>query len=237
MRKSLLLTAALLGLAGGGAAVPSAQAQPARRTGPAPADAYENAGVVPPTSAYQGGAGVPLSPHASNIGPGTARSEIAPRLPNPDAPSNSPEALLRAAQRALSRGQTGAAQQALEMAETRILSRTTDPSMANQPDTAAMTQHIGAARRALGAGDRNGAQAEIQQALAAPVPPPGPAVTTTTVYPGQPGYVPPASPGYMPPASPGYMPPAAPGYMPPPSPGYGTAPMAPMPMAPAPRGY
>ena len=171
-----------------------APARAVRRRGPArkrmarapaaTADAMVEDGSAPPTSAYRGGASVPLSQNASNLGSQTRRSEIAPRLPDPQAGSNSPEALLRAAQRSLSQNKTGAAQQALEMAETRVLSRTTEPSMAGAPDTAVMTQRIGDARRALGAGDRAGAQAAIAAALAAPVPPPGPAVTTTTTYPG-----------------------------------------------------
>lgn len=137
-------------------------------------------GEAPPTSAYRGGASVPLSQRATNNSTQAGRTEIAPRLPDPQAGSNSPEALLRAAQRSLSQNKTGAAQQALEMAETRVLSRTTEPSMAGAPDTAAMTQRIGEARRALGAGDRTAAQAAITAALAAPMPPIGPAVTTTT---------------------------------------------------------
>lgn len=194
MRKSLLAAAAVLGLAGAGVLDTAALAQtaatdaqatrPARRhaaprhsTATDAAAGVTDDGTAPPTSAYRGGASVPLSERASNIGPGTTRSEIAPRLPNPDAASNSPEALLRAAQRSLSQNRTGAAQQALEMAETRILSRTVEPANANTPDPAAMVQHIGEARRALGAGDRAGAQAAIAAALQAPVPPPGPAVT------------------------------------------------------------
>ena len=193
MRSSLLLTAAVLGLAGtagGGALAQTA----ARRAPPAyPADD----GTAPPTSAYRGGASVPLSEKASNLGGATTRSEIAPRLPSPDASSNTPEALLRAAQRSLSQNRTGAAQQALEMAETRILSRTIDPTALGTPDPAAMVQHIGEARRALGAGNRAGAQAAIAAALQAPVPPPGPATTTTTTY-APPGamLVPPPPRGY-----------------------------------------
>lgn len=179
------------------------RARPARRT-PVAAPVEAGTDGAPPTSAYTGGANVPLSQRATNIGPGTTRSEVAPRLPNPDASSNTPEALLRAAERSLSQGQTGAAQQALEMAETRVLSRTTEPGSAGAPNDTAMVQNIGAARRALGVGNRNGAQAAITAALASPVPPPGPAVTTTTVYPGTPypgtpayGVVPPPPPrGY-----------------------------------------
>ena len=139
MRKSLLMTAALLGLVGAGGldtalaqtAAPDSTApatsQPARRRAVVPrrsqsqvdAPAASDDGVAPPTSAYRGGASVPLSQRASNIGNQTGRSEIAPRLPTPETAGNTPEALLRAAQRSLGQNKTGAAQQALEMAETR----------------------------------------------------------------------------------------------------------------------
>lgn len=207
MRKYLLTTVAALGVLGAmgvdtgalaqaaapDAVAPAASASPARRhakvrrraavAAATTAETVTEDGSAPPTSAYRGGASVPLSQRATNIGSQTGRTEIAPRLPDPQAASNTPEALLRAAQRSLSQNKTGAAQQALEMAETRVLSRTTDPSMANTPDTSVMTQQIGEARRALGAGNRAAAQAAIAAALSAPVPPPGPAVTTT--YPVQ----------------------------------------------------
>ena len=82
-----------------------------------------------------------------------------------------------AAQRALAAGRTGAAQEALERAETRILSRTVDPSRAELPDQAAMAQNVSAARRALGGRDVRGAQAAIAAALQAPVPRPGPVMS------------------------------------------------------------
>src|SRR4051812_35047448 len=114
--------------------------------GRAPADQYTG---VPPTSAYQGGAGSPFSSRATHIDRADTRSVIAPRLPNPDANGNSPQAYLGAAQRALARNQTGAAQEALERAQTRILTRSTDPSMANVPDNSGIAQAITDARRAL----------------------------------------------------------------------------------------
>ena len=127
-----------------------------RRTGPP---------GVPPTSAYQGGAGSPFSSRATHIDRADTRSVIAPRLPNPDASGNSPQAYLAAAQRALARNQTGAAQEALERAETRILTRSTDPSMANVPDTSGIAQAITDARRALANGDNNRARSIIGQFL------------------------------------------------------------------------
>jgi len=130
--------------------------------GRAPADQYTG---VPPTSAYQGGAGSPFSSRATHIDRADTRSVIAPRLPNPDASGNSPQAYMAAAQRALARNQTGAAQEALERAETRILTRSTDPSMANVPDTSGIAQAITDARRALANGDSNRARSIIGQFL------------------------------------------------------------------------
>ena len=126
---------------------------------------------------YQGGAGSPRSTRASNITGSDTHSEIAPRLPSPDAAFSSPDALLRAAQQALNQGRTGAAQQALEMAETRALTRTVAPSVASTPDQGQMVQHISAARRALGQHDMTAAKSEIGMALNTPVPPVGPATT------------------------------------------------------------
>lgn len=166
MRTVLLMSIAALGLA----ALPAVAQTPRRppMANDAPGD-------------YRGGAGSPSSTAASNIGPNSTRSEIAPRLPSPDANANSPEALMRSALRSLDQNKTGAAQQALEMAETRVLSRTTDPSMSGTPDQSMMVKHLGDARRALGARDVNGAKEALRMALNAPVPPPGPAVTTTYV--------------------------------------------------------
>ena len=130
--------------------------------------ATESDSSAPPTAAYRGGAGSPTSTQASNTTARNTRSEIAPRLPDPNAASNAPEAYLAAAQRALNQGRTGAAQEALERAETRILSRSTDPSMAGQPDSGMMVQHIGEARRALADRNTSAAKSAISMAMAAP---------------------------------------------------------------------
>lgn len=133
----------------------------------APATQSQDAGVdVPRSGDYRGGVGSPSSASASNITAGDTRSEIAPRLPDPNAGGNSPRAYLAAAQRALAANRTGAAQEALERAETRLLSRSTDPSMANTPDSAPIVESIGAARRALASRDMAGARSAISAALA-----------------------------------------------------------------------
>ena len=120
---------------------------------------------APPSSAYRGGAGSPRSNHASNIAASDTRSEIAPRLPDPATASTTPEAYLTAAQNALASGKTGAAQEALERAETRLLSRSTDPSAAASPADMPMVQQIGQARQALATRDIAGARSAIRAAM------------------------------------------------------------------------
>ncbi len=132
-------------------------------------------GAAPPTTVYRGGAGSPLSTQATNLTPSSRPGALGSRLPDPNAVGGTPRDLLEAAQRLLSQGRTGAAQEALERAETRVLSRTTDPSMASQPDQAAMVQNIAQARRALGARDVNGAKQAIALAMDDRIPPRGPA--------------------------------------------------------------
>ncbi len=133
----------------------------------APASQAQDAGVdAPRTGDYRGGAGSPSSTQASNIDRKDTRSDIAPRLPDPGAAANTPQDLLQVAQRALASNHTGAAQEALERAETRVLTRSTDPSAAGAPDSGSMVQSIGAARRALATRDIPGARAAIAAALA-----------------------------------------------------------------------
>lgn len=132
-------------------------------------------GAAPPTTAYRGGVGSPLSTRATNLTPSSRPEALGSRLPDPNAVGGTPRDLLEAAQRLLSQGRTGAAQEALERAETRVLSRTTDPSMASQPDQAAMVQNIAQARRALGGRDLNGAKQAIAMAMDDRIPPRGPA--------------------------------------------------------------
>ena len=125
-----------------------------------------DAGVdAPPSGAYRGGAGSPRSNRASNIAPSNTHSEIAPRLPDPATASSTPEAYLAAAQRALASGRTGAAQEALERAETRLLTRSTEASAASTPADMPMVQQIGQARQALAARDIAGARSAIRAAM------------------------------------------------------------------------
>jgi hypothetical protein len=148
MRKTLLTSAALFGLA---VTLP----------------AFAQTAAWP--WAHQPGTGEsgPASAIASNIDPADAHSAIAPHLPEPAQGQNaSPEAYLRDAQHALMRHQTGLAQQSLEMAETRLLDRSTLPSQANVPDQSPEIRHVSAALNALGHNNMEGAREAIRMALA-----------------------------------------------------------------------
>jgi hypothetical protein len=121
-------------------------------------------GANPETGARPGneigtGSSMPYSSRASNIDTNNTRSEIAPNLGTPAAGEDaSPQAYLRAAQEALRGGRTGAAQQAMEMAETRLLNAQSD---AND----AMINEIRDALRALAAGDREQSMQVLNSAL------------------------------------------------------------------------
>lgn len=151
MRKLMLTSAVLLGAA---LAMPaSAQTATGARPGHEP-------GV---------GDSFPASDKASNINAADARSQIAPRLPEPPSGAGaSPTAFLRDAQSALNRRQTGAAQEALERAETAILN---DPANPLDPTTGErindQVQSLAEqARQALGRRDLGEAQRLVTQALA-----------------------------------------------------------------------
>jgi hypothetical protein len=108
----------------------------------------------------------PASTKASNITGADTHSAIAPHLPRPPVGEGaSPASYLQAAQAALHAHRTGAAQQALEMAETRLLDRSTPVNAAGQPDQDAAVQQVANARTALGKGDTQGASSAIQMAL------------------------------------------------------------------------
>lgn len=117
-----------------------------------------------PGNAIGTGQSLPLSDKASNATPGSTRSVIAPRLPTPNAgDDSSPRGFLQSAQRALTLGRTGEAQEALERAESRLLDRSVAPSRAGVPSAQPVVTQVGDARRALAAGDR----AQAQQLIAA----------------------------------------------------------------------
>jgi hypothetical protein len=110
----------------------------------------------------------PQSTNASNISPADTHSLIAPQLPVPAVGENaSPHELLAYAQQALKQHHTGAAQEALERAETRLLDRTTAPAAGNTPDVTPLVEQINQARQALGRNDIDGASQIIASALSA----------------------------------------------------------------------
>jgi hypothetical protein len=109
----------------------------------------------------------PASARASNIDSADTHSAIAPHLPAPQAGEGAtPVRYLRDAERALEKRRTGEAQQALEMAETRLLDRSTPAADANQTDQRPAIQQVTNARKALASGDIQGARQAIQMALA-----------------------------------------------------------------------
>ncbi len=114
--------------------------------GPAPARPGHVPGV---------GESLPLSNKASNIDGADTHSTTAPTLPASGlGPNDSPQAYLREARADLVKtGQTGQAQQAMEMAETRALDRSVVASQVDHPDDSTMVQRIRDARMALGRSD------------------------------------------------------------------------------------
>jgi hypothetical protein len=110
------------------------------------------------------GQSLPRSDKAGNLDAATTHSELAPNLPAP-AGADTVRDLLLAARQDLLANQTGAAQEALERAETRALDRSipvgTEHIPAQDPLVAAVTQ----ARGALAAGDTHGAVGIIDGAL------------------------------------------------------------------------
>ncbi len=108
----------------------------------------------------------PASTKASNIDAADSRSPIAPHFPEPKGGENAgPWNYLHDAEHALAMKHTGEAQQALEMAETRLLDRSTPVGESNQPDQGPLVQQVSQARQALGHGDIAGARSAIQMAL------------------------------------------------------------------------
>jgi hypothetical protein len=118
--------------------------------------------------AHQPGTGEsgPASAKASNIDSADTRGVIAPHLPSPDVGENaSPDRYLRVAEHAIRAHKTGEAQQALEMAETRLLDRSTPAGAASQPDQNPRIAAVTSALKALATKDWSGAHSAIQQAM------------------------------------------------------------------------
>jgi hypothetical protein len=78
----------------------------------------------------------------------------------------SAEVFLEQAKQAIAAGRIGAAQEALERAETRALARSVRPSQAREPSQQSFVQKLSQARQALAAGDRKLALQRIDEAAA-----------------------------------------------------------------------
>ncbi|MBV8612580.1 MAG: hypothetical protein JOY66_02245 [Acetobacteraceae bacterium] len=124
-----------------------------------PSDATMGEAPAPPS--HQ-----PMSRRATNLNSRDTRSIISPSLPSTGLGSNATATdYLSAADNALSRNRTGAAQEALENAETYLLNRSVPQGMVNQPDQNPAVQTISNALQALGSGDRAQARQLVQQAM------------------------------------------------------------------------
>jgi hypothetical protein len=163
MRSLMLSMTMLAGLAGA-----AALAQTPTPVGPQGVPP----GANPATGARPGnvigtGMSMPVGTKASNINPTDTRSEIAPNLPSPQlGPNASAADYLSAAQAALQAGRTGEAQQSLEMAQTRLLDRSTPQFQTNNPSSNPAVAQIARALQALAAGDR----AQCMQLIGATIP-------------------------------------------------------------------
>ncbi|MDQ2803594.1 MAG: hypothetical protein M3Y41_13290 [Pseudomonadota bacterium] len=137
-------------------------------SGPGPGPGYSadqsNAGMMgdlPAPPSHQ-----PRSRRATNINGQNTRSKISPSLPSAAVGTNGDASeYLRAARAALSRGQTGQAQEALENAETYMLNRSVPAGAVNQPDQDPAVANINSALQALGSGDRGQAMNLIDRTI------------------------------------------------------------------------
>jgi hypothetical protein len=111
---------------------------------------------------------LPMGTRASNIDQNNTRSTIAPNLPTPPVGgSASAVDYLRAAQSAVQAGRTGEAQQAMEMAQTRLLDRSVPQQQTSNPSDNPAVAQISQALKALAAGDRMQTMQLIQSAIPA----------------------------------------------------------------------
>lgn len=126
----------------------------------------------------------PLVNHPTNLGPGTTHSVISPALPSVGLGPNATAAdYLQAAQNALATNRLGLAQEALENAQTLLLTRSVPMAGAAQPDSNPAVHNISQALQALGAHDVGTAASLVEQTIpmaqqmsassGTPMPPPG----------------------------------------------------------------
>ena len=111
----------------------------------------------------------PSSGAASNIAAGDTHTEWSPQLPAPPVSENAPpSAFIAAALRAVAAGRTGEAQEAIERAESRALTRAVAISKAGDASQQPLVLTLTKARQALGAGDRQTAVQLLEQAQKSP---------------------------------------------------------------------
>lgn len=128
-------------------------------------------GANPVTGARPGndvgtGMSMPMGNRASNIDQRDTRSDIAPNLPSPEVgPNASAVDYLRAADRALREGRTGESQQALEMAQTRLLDRSVPQGQTGNSSNNPAVAQIDQALHALAAGQHVQAMQLIDAAI------------------------------------------------------------------------
>ena len=134
--------------------------------------ALAQSGTDPATGARAGhtpgvGTSLPLSDRVGNTTGAPIRAGVAPTLPQPNLDENSgPYDYLRTARTDIIAGRTGAAQQSLEMAQTRSLDRAILPGQSITPTDSPFIGQIRDALGALARGDRARAIALIDAALA-----------------------------------------------------------------------
>lgn len=110
--------------------------------------------------------GNPRSTAASNITQADTHSTMAPALPTAGYDLTYAQ-FLQTAQKAVNAGQTGLAQQSLEQAETRLLTRSVPAGQGSVPDNGPRIAALRNARIALSQGDKAAVLQNIQTAMAA----------------------------------------------------------------------
>jgi hypothetical protein len=107
-------------------------------------------------------------PLVASAQPGTDTEQRVVRsaLPAPDLPESAkPSDFLRTALGAVAAGRKGQAEEALEMAQTRLLDRSVPLGQTHDPSADPAVGQIAQARQALGAGDRAACLKAIQAAI------------------------------------------------------------------------
>jgi hypothetical protein len=173
LNKTILFSAALLA-----APLAAAQAQTAPPSMSPMATPPTSTMAPPPTAmgALPGNdigtrSSLPKSPYASNITPSDTKSTIAPTPPEPAVePDANVQQLLMAGNQAISAGQTGTADEALEQAETQLLIRSVPQTQTNYTSGDPVVMQIDQARTALGENDNALASQVINQILASNAP-------------------------------------------------------------------